>query len=100
MAVTRSDHGRRVAGTSGSGGRGVSALPTVGDGPGWCICAVMNRLKRWLARRPVGRANVRRARVRALAVLLVTAAAALVLAVLSHQGWPPVVVGIVGTLPA
>ena len=76
--------------------------------PGWCICAMMNRLRgavlnrlrRWLARRLVGRAIVRRARVRALAVLMVTAVAALVVAVVSHLAWPPVVLGILCTLPA
>ncbi len=76
--------GGAVASLRGSAERGLSPLPHCRQDPGWCICAVMNRLRgavvnrlrRWLARRPVGRANVRRARVRALAVLLVTAAAA------------------------
>src|SRR5260370_37533439 len=58
---------------------------------------------RWRHRRPRGRggrAAVRRARVTALAVLIVTAALAVLLAVLSHLAWPPVVVAILGTLPA
>src|SRR5262245_29682534 len=62
--------------------------------------AVVARVRGWLSRRPVGRANVRRARVRAVAVLVVTAAAAVLLAVLSHQAWLPVVLGILCTLPA
>src|SRR5690349_4131596 len=62
--------------------------------------AVVTRVRGWLARRPVGRANVRRARVRAVAVLVVTAAAAVLLAVVSHQAWPPVVLGILCTFPA
>jgi hypothetical protein len=60
----------------------------------------MDRLRRWLSRRPTGRAAVRRAGVTALAVLIVTAALALLLAVLFHLAWPPVVVAILGTLPA
>lgn len=66
----------------------------------WCICAVMDRLRRWLSRRPTSRADVRRARVTALALLVVTAALAVLLAFLSHQAWPPVLVSILGTLPA
>ena len=66
----------------------------------WCICAVMDRLRRWLARRPTGRAGVRRAGVTALALLVVTAVVAWWLAVSFHLAWPPVLVSIVGTLPA
>ena len=47
-----------------------------------------------------GRAGARRAGVTALAVLVVTAALALLLAVLFHLAWPPVVVAILGTVPA
>ena len=65
-----------------------------------CIPAVMDRLRRWRPRRPAGRAGTRRARVTALAVLIVTAALAVLLAVLSHLAWPPVVVAILGTVPA
>ena len=57
--------------------------------------AAMSRWRRWLSRRPVGRA-----RVRALAVLVVTGAAAVVLAALSHQAWPPVVLTILFTVPS
>ena len=60
----------------------------------------MDRLRRWLSRGPTRRADVRRARVTALALLAVTAAAAVLVAVLSHQAWPPVLVSILGTLPA
>jgi hypothetical protein len=38
--------------------------------------------------------------VRALGVLVVTAALAVLLAVLSNLVWPPVVVAILGTVPA
>jgi hypothetical protein len=54
----------------------------------------MNRWRLWLSRRPVGRA-----RLRALAVLVVTGVAAVVLAALSHQAWPPVALAIVFTVP-
>ena len=47
-----------------------------------------------------GRAGARRAGVTALALLAVTAALAVLLAVLFHLAWPPVVVAILGTLPA
>jgi hypothetical protein len=42
---------------------------------------------------------VRGAGVTALAVLIVTAALAVLLAVVFHLAWPPVVVAILGTLP-
>ena len=61
---------------------------------------MVTRSQRWLARRAVGRANVRRARVRAVAVLVVTAATAVVLAVVSHLAWLPMVLGILCTFPA
>jgi len=54
----------------------------------------MSRWRRWLARRPTGRA-----RVKALAVLVVTGVAAVVLAALSHQAWPPVVLAILFAVP-
>ena len=43
---------------------------------------------------------MRRAGVTALALLAVTAALALLLAVLSHLAWPPVLVSILGSVPA
>jgi hypothetical protein len=55
--------------------------------------------RRWRSRR-LGRAGARRAGVTALALLIVTAALALVLALSSHLAWPPVLVSIIGTLPA
>ena len=60
----------------------------------------MDRLRRWLARRPTGRPSVRRAGVTALPLLAVTAVVAWRLAVSFHLAWPPVLVPIVGTLPA
>jgi len=57
--------------------------------------AVVNRVRRWLARRPVGRARVRRAGVR----VVVAAAAAVVLVVVFHLAWP-VALGIVVPLLA
>ena len=60
----------------------------------------MDRRGRWRPRKPAGRAGARRAGVTALAVLLVTAALAVLLAVRYHLAWPPVVVAILGTLPA
>ncbi len=58
----------------------------------------MDRWRRWRPRRPAG--GTRRAGVVALGVLVVTAALAVLLAVLSHLAWPPVVVAILGTVPA
>lgn len=66
----------------------------------WCISAMMDRLRLWLSRRPTSRAGVRRARVMALAVFVGTIVLALLLAVLFHLAWPPVLVAIVGTMPA
>jgi hypothetical protein len=66
----------------------------------WCIPAVMDCLRRWGARRPAGRAGARRAGATALAVLVVTAGLAVLLAVVFGLAWPPVMVSIVGTLPA
>ena len=60
----------------------------------------MGRWRGWRSRKPRGRAAARRAGVKAIALLAVTAALALLLAVLSHQAWPPVLVAILGTLPA
>lgn len=60
----------------------------------------MDGWRRWQPRRPEGRAGGRRAGVTALAVLLVTAALAVLLAVRYHLAWPPLVVAILGTLPA
>jgi len=55
--------------------------------------------RRSLSRKP-GRASAWRVGITALALLTVTAALALVLAHSSHLAWPPVLVSIVGTLPA
>lgn len=60
----------------------------------------MDRRGHWHPRKHAGRAGARRAGVTALAVLLVTAALAVLLAVRYHLAWPPVVVAILGTLPA
>src|SRR2546430_1578639 len=60
----------------------------------------MDRLRRWRPRRPGRRAGSRRARVKALALLVVTVSLALLLAALSHEAWPPVLVAVLGTLPA
>jgi Tetratricopeptide repeat/NB-ARC domain len=60
----------------------------------------MDRWRRWRPRRPAGRAGARHAGVTALALLAVTAALAVLVAVLSHLAWPPVLVAILGTLPA
>ena len=51
-------------------------------------------------RRPAGRAGARRAGVTALALFVVTAALAVLLAVLFHLAWPSVLVSVVGTVPA
>ena len=59
----------------------------------------MDRWRRWRSRRPAGRAGARRAGVTALALLVVTAALAVLLAVLFHLAWPPVLVSILGTVP-
>ena len=51
-------------------------------------------------RRPGGRLGARRAGVTALAVLAVTAALAMLLAVVFGLAWPPVLVSIVSSVPA
>jgi hypothetical protein len=56
--------------------------------------------RRWRSGRPADRAGARRAGLTALAVLIVTAALAVLLAVLFHLAWPPVLVAILGTVPA
>ncbi len=61
---------------------------------------MMDRWRRWRSRRPAGRAGAWRAGVTALAVLIVTAALAVLLAVQFHLAWPPVMVAILGTVPA
>ena len=68
--------------------------------PRWCISAVVDRWRRWRARRPGGRAGRWRLGVSALAVLVLTAGLAVLLAVVYGLAWPPVLVAIVGTLPA
>src|SRR5208282_1963738 len=65
----------------------------------WCIPAVMDPWRRWRSRRPGGRTGTRRAGVTALALLAVTTALALLLAVRYHLAWPPVVVTILGGVP-
>ena len=66
----------------------------------WCISAVMDRWRRWRSRSLTSRADARRAGVTALALFVVTAALAVLLAVLFHLAWPPVLVSVVGTVPA
>ena len=51
---------------------GVVWARTVSNAGRWCISAVMDRLRRWLPRRPTTRADVRRTRVKALALFAVT----------------------------
>lgn len=62
--------------------------------------AVMDRRRRWLPRRLTSRAGVLRARVTVLALLALTVALAFMLAVRYHLAWPPVVVSILGGVPA
>ena len=64
------------------------------------MCAVMDRLRRWRPRRPAGLAGARRAGLTALILFAVTVAVAILLAVLFHLAWPPVLVAIAGTVPA
>ena len=64
---------------------------------------MVTRLRRWLPRMPMGHANVRRARTRAIAVLAVTAGlagTALLLAFLFHLGVAAVATAILATVPA
>ena len=58
----------------------------------------MDRWRRWRPRRSA--VGARRAGVRALGVLVVTAALAVLLAVWSHLARPPAAVAILGTMPA
>src|SRR5258708_4891900 len=60
----------------------------------------MDRWRCWRPRRPTGRAGAGRAGVTALVVLIVTAMLAVMLAARYHLAWPPVVVSILGTVPA
>ena len=60
----------------------------------------MDRWGRWRSRSLTSRADARRAGVTALALVVVTAALAVLLAVLFHLAWPPVLVSVVGTVPA
>jgi hypothetical protein len=60
----------------------------------------MDRFRRWRPRGTEGRAGTRRAGVKALALLAGTVSLALLVAILSRQAWPPVLVAILGTLPA
>jgi hypothetical protein len=67
----------------------------------WCIPTMMDLWRRhWRLRRPTGRAGAQRAGVIALALLVVTAAMAVLLALSFHLAWPPVLVSIIGTVPA
>ena len=68
--------------------------------PAWCICAVMDRLRRWRSCGPGGRAGARHAGVTALILFAAAVTLALLVAVLSHQAWPPVVVAILVGIPA
>ena len=61
---------------------------------------VLGMRARWLPRRPTSRAGVQRARVTALILFAATTALAVLLAILSHLAWPPVLVGILATAPA
>ena len=61
---------------------------------------MMDRWRRWRSRSLTSRAGARRAGVTALALFVVTAALAVLLAVLFHLAWPPVLVSVVGTVPA
>ena len=65
----------------------------------WCISAVMDRWRSWRSRRLTSRAGARRAGVTALALFVVTAALAVLLAVLFHLAWPPVAGGDPGGVP-
>ncbi len=66
----------------------------------WCISAVMDSWRSWRSRSLTSRAGARRAGVTALALFVVTAVLAVLLAVLFHLAWPPVLVSVVGTVPA
>jgi len=56
--------------------------------------------ERWRARLAAGHGSARRAGITALALLVVTAVLAWLLTLLFHVAWPPILVSIVGTLPA
>ena len=60
----------------------------------------MDRLRRWRPRKPADRAGARRAGATAVAVFAVTAGLTVLLAVLFHLAWPPVLIALVGTVPA
>ena len=60
----------------------------------------MDRWGSWRSRSRASRAGARRAGVTALALFLVTAALAVLLAVVFHLAWPSVLVSVVGTVPA
>jgi hypothetical protein len=57
----------------------------------------MDRWRDYLSRRPAG---ARQQAVKALAVLIATAGLAILVAVITDQAWPPVVIAIIGTIPA
>jgi hypothetical protein len=61
---------------------------------------VIDRLRSWRPPRPTSRVGARRAGWTVVAVLVVTAALKLLLAFHYHQPLQPVVVSILGTLPA
>jgi hypothetical protein len=75
-------------------GREVFPMP----GP-WCISAMMGRWSRWLPRKPTSRAGVWRARVTALVLFVAATTMAVLLAVLFHLAWQPVLIGILATVP-
>ena len=60
----------------------------------------MDRWRSWRSRSLTSRADARRAGVTALALFVVTVALAVLLAVLFHLAWAPVLVSVVGTVPA
>src|SRR5689334_2220236 len=57
----------------------------------------MDRWRDWLSRRPAG---ARQQAAIALAVLIATAGSATLVAVVTDQAWPPVLISIIGTIPA
>jgi hypothetical protein len=82
-------------------GRGFLAQNIRSAGHIWYIPAVMDFWRRrWRPRKSAGRADAQLAGVTALVLLVATATLALLLALSFHLAWPPVLVSIVGTLPA
>lgn len=57
----------------------------------------MDRWRDWLLSRPAG---ARRQAVTALAIMIATAGLAILVAIVTDQAWPPVLIAIIGTIPA